>query len=121
MSVCSLRRPIVLKLDGDLGLVSQIGLHVLVSRFDCLFPFSKQTKKRRNFGFLKHNFSAMQSPIDLKLDDFCLFTFHKHKLINTLLRISWPSEDVLKLGGCLHLTPTHNSAKLFFKLSCFLN
>jgi hypothetical protein len=50
VSVCSLsgtdensnfsavRSPIELKLGGDLGLVSQISVHVLVLRFDCFCP-----------------------------------------------------------------------------------
>jgi hypothetical protein len=33
----AVRIPIELKLDGDLGLVSQISMHVLVSRFDFFF------------------------------------------------------------------------------------
>jgi hypothetical protein len=44
------RRPIGLKLSGDLGLVSQISGYVLVSRFN-YFLSCKQTKeqqKRRN-------------------------------------------------------------------------
>jgi hypothetical protein len=74
MSVCSLsvtdenwnfsavRSPIGLKLGGDLGLVSQISVHVLVSRFD-YFLFCKQTKEqekrrnRENRGFTKLAFS----------------------------------------------------------------
>jgi hypothetical protein len=36
---------IELKLDGDLGLVSQISVHVLVSRFDC-FSYCKQRNKK---------------------------------------------------------------------------
>jgi hypothetical protein len=40
------RSPIELKLGGDLGLVSQISLHVLVSRFD-YFLYCEQTNKRR--------------------------------------------------------------------------
>jgi hypothetical protein len=35
------------QLGGDLGLVSQISMHDLVSRFDC-FLYCKQTKERKN-------------------------------------------------------------------------
>jgi hypothetical protein len=35
----AVRSPIELKLGGDLGLVSQISVHVLVSRFACMFWF----------------------------------------------------------------------------------
>ena len=55
----AVRSPIGLKLSGDLGLVSQISVHVLVSRFDC-FLYCKQTKeqqKRQNRGFTKLAFS----------------------------------------------------------------
>jgi hypothetical protein len=41
----AMRSPIELKLGGDLRLVSQISLHVLVSRFDC-FSYCKQTNKQ---------------------------------------------------------------------------
>jgi hypothetical protein len=40
----AMRSPIELKLGGDLVLVSQISVHVLVSRFD-YFLYSKQTKE----------------------------------------------------------------------------
>jgi hypothetical protein len=40
------RSPIELKLGGDLGLGSQISVHVLVSRFDG-FSYCKQTKKQK--------------------------------------------------------------------------
>jgi hypothetical protein len=40
------RSPIELKLDGDLGLGSQISVHVLVSRFD-YFIYFKQTKNTK--------------------------------------------------------------------------
>jgi hypothetical protein len=45
----AVRSPIELKLGGDLGLVSQISVHILVSRFD-RFSYRKQTnkQKRRN-------------------------------------------------------------------------
>jgi hypothetical protein len=36
-----------MKLGGDLGLVSQISVHVLVSSFDC-FLYCKQTKEQKN-------------------------------------------------------------------------
>jgi hypothetical protein len=38
----AVRSPIELKLGGDLGLVSQISVHVLVSRFDYFFIVNKQ-------------------------------------------------------------------------------
>jgi hypothetical protein len=62
------RSPIGLKLGGDLGLVSQISVHVLVSRFDC-FSFCKQTKEQKNakIAVLQNVFSAMPCLIDLKL------------------------------------------------------
>jgi hypothetical protein len=53
------RSPIELKLGGVLGLVSQISVHVLVSRFD-YFLYCKQTKehkKHENRGFTKLAFS----------------------------------------------------------------
>jgi hypothetical protein len=40
------------KLGGDPGLVSQISLHVLVSRFDC-FSYCKQTKEQKNAKIVK--------------------------------------------------------------------
>jgi hypothetical protein len=55
----AVRSPIGLKLGGDLGLVSQISMHVLVSRFVC-FLYCKQTKEQKNFenrGFTKPAFS----------------------------------------------------------------
>ena len=58
----AVRSPIGLKLSGDLGLVSQISVHVLVSRFD-YFLYCKQTKERKNrqnrenHGFTKLAFS----------------------------------------------------------------
>jgi hypothetical protein len=69
----AVRSPIELKLGGDLRLVSQISVHVLVSRFD-YFLYCKQTKeqktqKSQKLLFYKTCvFSAMPSPIDLKLD-----------------------------------------------------
>jgi hypothetical protein len=57
-----MRSPIGLKLSGDLGLVSQISVHVLVSKFD-YFLYCKQTKEqqkrrnRENHGFTKLAFS----------------------------------------------------------------
>jgi hypothetical protein len=56
----ALHSPIELKLSKDLGLESQISMHVLVSRCDC-FSYCKQTNKQieiaknkvlENFGFL---------------------------------------------------------------------
>jgi hypothetical protein len=58
----AVRSPIGLKLSGDLGLVSQISVHVLVSRF-VYFLYCKQTKEqkirrnRENRGFTKLAFS----------------------------------------------------------------
>jgi hypothetical protein len=46
------RSPIGLKLGGDLGLVSQISVHVLVSRFVC-FLYCKQTKEPKNAKIAK--------------------------------------------------------------------
>ena len=60
----AVRRPIGLKLSGDLGLVSQISVHVLVSRFD-YFLYCKQTKEqqnhrnRENRGFTNLAFSPL--------------------------------------------------------------
>jgi hypothetical protein len=42
-----MRSPIGLKLGGDLKLVSQISVHVLVLRFNC-FSNCKQTKEQKN-------------------------------------------------------------------------
>jgi hypothetical protein len=42
----AVRSPIELKLGGDLELVSQISVHVLVSRFD-YFLYCKQTKEQK--------------------------------------------------------------------------
>jgi hypothetical protein len=44
---CALQSPIGLKLGGDLGLVSQISVHVLFSRFE-YFLYCKQTNKQKN-------------------------------------------------------------------------
>jgi hypothetical protein len=97
----AVRSPIELKLGGDLGLVSQISVHVLVLRFD-YFLYCEQTKERKNRqnrenrGFTKRVFSAVPSPINLKLGVdiwtsirnsvvclfslyYCLFTFRKRK------------------------------------------
>ena len=58
----AVRSPIELKLGGDLGLVSEISVHVLFSRFD-YFLYCKQTKERKNrqnrenHGFTKLAFS----------------------------------------------------------------
>jgi hypothetical protein len=46
------RHPIGLKLSGDLRLVSQISVHVLVSRFD-YFLYCKQTKEQKNAEIAK--------------------------------------------------------------------
>jgi hypothetical protein len=45
-NLSAVRCPIGLKLSGDLGLVSQISLHVLVSSFD-RFSYCKQTKQQK--------------------------------------------------------------------------
>jgi hypothetical protein len=58
----AVRSPTELKLGGNLGLVSQISVHVLVSKFDS-FLYCKQTKERNNrqncenHGFTKLVFS----------------------------------------------------------------
>jgi hypothetical protein len=44
--------PIELKLGGDLGLVSQISVHVLVSRFE-YFSYCKQIKEQKNAKIAK--------------------------------------------------------------------
>jgi translation initiation factor IF-3 len=60
----AVRSPIELKLGGDLVLVSQISVHVLVSIFD-YFLYCKQTKERKNRenrenrGFTKLAFSPL--------------------------------------------------------------
>jgi hypothetical protein len=43
----AVRSPIELKLSGDLGLVSQISVHVMVSTFD-YFLYCKQTKEQKS-------------------------------------------------------------------------
>jgi hypothetical protein len=40
------RSPIGLKLGGELGLVSQISVYVLVSRFVCFYIINKQKNKK---------------------------------------------------------------------------
>ena len=61
-NISAVRGPIELKLGGDLGLVFQISVHVLVSRFDNSL-YCKQTKEhkkhenRENRGFTKLAFS----------------------------------------------------------------
>jgi hypothetical protein len=58
----AVRSPIELKLGRDLGLVSQISVHLLVSRF-VYFLYCKQTKEqkkntiRQNRSFTKFAFS----------------------------------------------------------------
>jgi hypothetical protein len=54
-----MRSPIGLKLGGDLGLVSQISVHALVSRLSRLFTFCKQKTRRNceNHRFRKLEFS----------------------------------------------------------------
>jgi hypothetical protein len=61
-NISAVRGPIELKLGGDLGLVFQISVHVLVLRFD-YFLYCKQTNKQKNrqnrekHGFRKLEFS----------------------------------------------------------------
>jgi hypothetical protein len=109
----AVHNPIGLKLSGDLGLVSQISVHVLVSRFVYFFIVNKKkdkkTPKSQKSRFYKACvFSAVPSPIDLKLGGniwtstrnsvvclfclyYCLFTFRKHKQRKHTLWISRPS------------------------------
>jgi hypothetical protein len=99
----AVRSPIELKLGGDLGLVFQISVHVLVLRFD-YFLYCKQTKEQitlKTRFYITCVFSVVPSPIDLKLGRnirtstrnsvvcwiclyYCLFTFCKHNKENTL-------------------------------------
>jgi hypothetical protein len=58
LNFSAVRRPIGLKLSGDLGLVSQISMHVLVSRFFILETNKRTTKtlksrKSQNLRFLR--------------------------------------------------------------------
>jgi hypothetical protein len=58
----AVRSPIELKLGGDFGLVSQISVHVLVSRFVWFYIVNKQKNKKtcqnhENRGFAKLAFS----------------------------------------------------------------
>jgi hypothetical protein len=67
--------PIGLKLGGDLGLVSQISVHVLVSRFVCFYTVNKQKNKKtpespKSLFYKTCVFSAVPSPIDLKLGGY---------------------------------------------------
>jgi hypothetical protein len=41
----AISQPCAVRLSGDLGLVSQISMHALVSRLDC-FSYFKQTNKQ---------------------------------------------------------------------------
>jgi hypothetical protein len=50
----AVRSPIELKLVVDLGLVSQISVHVSVSRFDC-FSYCKQMNKQTSKQTNKQN------------------------------------------------------------------
>jgi hypothetical protein len=52
----AVRSLIELKLGGDLGLVFQISMYVLISRFH-YFLYCKQTKEQKNRGFTKLAFS----------------------------------------------------------------
>jgi hypothetical protein len=47
LNFSAMRSPIWLKLGGDLWLVSQISVHVLVSSFVC-FLYCKQAKQQKN-------------------------------------------------------------------------
>jgi hypothetical protein len=49
----AVRSPIELKLGGDLGVVSQISVHVLASKFD-RFSYCKQTNKQKGAEFAKN-------------------------------------------------------------------
>jgi hypothetical protein len=58
----AVRSPIELKPGGDLGLVSQFSLHVLVSRFIVFHIVNKQTNKKpakiailKNLSFLRRS------------------------------------------------------------------
>jgi hypothetical protein len=64
LNFSAVRSPIGLKLSGDLGLLSQISVHVLVSSF-VYFLYCKQTKEKKfaeiakiavlqNLRFLRH-------------------------------------------------------------------
>jgi hypothetical protein len=81
-------------------------------------------------------FSAVPSPIDLKLGGdiqtstrnsvvglfclyYCLFTFRKRKQRKHTLWISQLSlKNVLKLGRCLHPSLNHNSVEPVFLIHC---
>jgi hypothetical protein len=138
----AVRSPIELKLSGDLGLVSQISVHVLVSRFD-YFLYCKQTKEpkkgenRKNRGFTKLAFSQScrvwliwnlvgTSGKVLWIVWFVCFVYiivcshfvnvNKEITLYGFLAIS--SSNVLKLGGCLHPLLTHNVVKPVFLIHC---
>jgi hypothetical protein len=127
-----------LKLGGDLRLVSQISLHVLVLRFVC-FLYSKQTKEQKkrqnceNRGFTKLAFSlpcrvwliwnlvgtsrqvlGIVWYVCFVYIIVCLHFVNVNKE-NTLLDLSdVSSSNVLKPGGCLHPFLTHNSVETVF-------
>jgi hypothetical protein len=131
----AVRNPIELKLGGDLGLVSQISVHVLVSRFD-YFLYCKQTKEpkkhqnRQNQGFTKFSFSP---PFQVRLIwnlvgtsrqvlgivwyvcfvyiIICLHFININKETTLLDFSAFSSSNVLKLGRCLHPSLTHNVVK----------
>jgi hypothetical protein len=50
----AVRSPVELKLGGDLGLVSQISMHVLVSRFDYFYIVNKQKKKNAKIAVVQN-------------------------------------------------------------------
>jgi hypothetical protein len=55
----AVRSPTIeLKLGGDAGLVSQISVHVLVSRFD-YFSYCKQTKDKKRQNLENHSFTKL--------------------------------------------------------------
>jgi hypothetical protein len=117
----AVRSPIELKLGGDLGLVSQISVHVLVSRFYYFLIVNKQKKiKNANSWFYKTCvFSTVPSPIDLKLGGdiqkstrksvVCCFVY----IIVCLHFVNINKETTL-YGGCLHPSLTHNVVKPVF-------
>jgi hypothetical protein len=131
----AVRIPIELKLGGDLGLVSQISVHVLVSRFDC-FSYCKKTNKKRlnceNRGFRKLEFSqpcqvwliwnlvgtsgqvlGIVWNVCFVYIIVCLH-FVNIKRTHFMDFSAMSSSNVLKLGGCLHPSLTHISLKSFF-------
>jgi hypothetical protein len=134
----AVRSLIKLKLGGDLGLVSQISMHVLVSRFD-YFLFCKQTKERKNRENREnHSFTklALSPPFQVRLIlnlvgtsgqvlgivwyvcfvyiIVCLHFVNVNKEITLKDFSAVSSSNVLKLGGCLQPSLTHNVVKPVF-------